>query len=309
MEFIDYYKILGVDKSASDTEIKKAFKKLAKKYHPDLHKDDPEANKKFQQINEAHEVLGSPEKRKKYDQYGKDWQHADQFEKMRGQGNAGGFSGQGFGGGSFYGGGQAENFGSSEFSSFFENLFGGGGGGAGNPFSGMGQNVKAGDINATLDVRLSELKSTHKQTFELNGKKIRITVPAGAKDKQKIKLEGHGQKGVGGMQSGDLYITFRVINDTEFERKEDNLYKTIDIPLVSAVLGEKVEVSTMDGKVNINVKPGTQNGTKVRLKGKGFTKYKKENEFGDLILTLNVKIPTNLSKKEKELFESIKELR
>lgn len=305
MDFIDYYKTLGVSKTASDSDIKKAYKKLAKKYHPDLHKDNPEAKKKFQQINEANEVLGSPDKRKKYDQYGKDWEHADQFEKMRGQG--GGFSGQGFGGGPFHGGGQGASFGGSEFSSFFESLFGGGAS-RGNPFSGMGQSVKAGDINANLEVRLSELKTTHKQTFELNGKKIRITVPAGAKDGQKIKLEGLGQQGGNGLKNGDLYITFKVKNDIGFERKGDNLYKTIDIPIVAAVLGEKVEVDTMHGKVNVNVKPGTQNGTKVRLKGKGFTKYKKENEFGDLILTLNVKIPTSLNEKEKKIFQSLKEV-
>lgn len=306
MNFIDYYKILGVDKSASDEDIKKAYKKLAKKHHPDLHKNSPEAKQKFQQINEAHEVLGSKDKRKKYDQYGKDWKHADQFEQARQQG--GGFAGQGFGGQ----GSAGQGFDASQFSSFFENLFGGQQGG--NPFGGAGgfgsqRAFKGADTTANLEVKLSELQKTHKKTFNINNKKVRITIPAGAKDGQVIKLNGYGQTGANGAENGDLLIKFNIINDTEFKREAENLYKEIKIPVLTAILGDKIAVNTLNGQVNLNVKAGTQNGTKVRLKGKGFPIYKNENSFGDLIITLNVEIPTELSKEEEELYQKLKNLR
>lgn len=300
MDYIDYYKILGVDKKASQNEIKKAYRKLARKYHPDLNPNDHEAEKKFKQVNEANEVLGNEENRKKYDQYGKDWQHAEEFEKARArQQRTRATTGSG---GDFFGGGSGV-FEESDYSDFFESMFGGAFRGGQSRRSSV--QFKGQDFHAELQKRLSEVAKSHKQLLTVNGKDIRITIPAGVKDGQKIKLKGYGGEGVNGGPKGDLYITFNIVNDTQFKRDGENLYKTVNLDLYTAVLGGNITVDTFDGKVKLKVKPGTQNNTQVRLKGKGFPKYKKEDKFGDLLLTFEVKIPLNLSKEEKEKFEEL----
>ncbi len=303
MEFIDYYKLLELDKSASQADIKKAYRKLARKYHPDLNPNDKEAQLRFQQINEANEVLSDPEKRKKYDEYGKDWKHADQFEEARRQQAA---SGGGFGGG-FGGSGQSYSYSGSfdddTFSDFFEQMFGGRARARG---SHRGGHFKGQDYNAELQLRLSEVYKSRKHTLTVNGKNIRLTIPAGVENGQTIKIRGHGGPGVQGGPKGDLYITFNILNDTNFRREKENLYSTEEISLTTAVLGGEIHVNTFDGKVKLKVKPGTQNGAKIKLKGKGFPRYKKEGEFGDLYVTYKVKMPENLSAKQKELFEELK---
>ncbi|MFI5130946.1 MAG: DnaJ C-terminal domain-containing protein [Chitinophagales bacterium] len=304
MEFIDYYRILGVDKKASGDDIKKAYRKLARKYHPDLNPNDKEANKKFQQINEANEVLGDPEKRKKYDQYGKDWKHAEQFEQARQsqQHSSGGQWDQSFTG----------NFEEGDFSDFFESLFGGGrsGGGGGGSRSRTRQTKFRGqDIHAEFQLNLTDAYKTHQQTFTVNGKNIRITIPAGVENGQSIKLTGYGEPGINGGPNGDLYITFKIINNTKFKRDGNDLYVNADIDLYTAVLGGEITVDTLDGKkIKLKVNPGTQNGTKVRVKGKGFPVYKKEDEFGDLFVTYSVKLPVNLTEKQKELFTQLSKM-
>lgn len=305
MEFIDYYKILELDKSASQADIKKAYRKLARKFHPDLNPNNKEAQARFQQINEAHEVLIDPEKRKKYDQYGKDWQHADQFENaQRQQGRAGGFGG-GFGGNSqqSYSG----NFDDDSFSEFFEQMFGGGARtrGAGR----RAAQFKGQDFNAELQLNLKDVYTSQKQTLTINGKNIRLTIPAGVENGQTIKIKGHGGPGMQGGPKGDLYITFNIINNTGFKREKENLYKTIELDFYTALLGGEITVETFTGKVKLTVKPETQPGTKIKLKGKGFPKYKKDNQFGDLILTYQVKMPSDLTAREKELFKELQNLR
>jgi len=296
MEFIDYYKVLGVDKNATQDDIKKAYRKLARKLHPDINPNDKEAHKKFQQINEANEVLSDPEKRKKYDQYGKDWQHAEQFEQARqSQGQS-----QSFGRETFSG-----DFEESEFSDFFTSLFGNMGGGG---FRQRQTKYRGEDYHAELQLNLSEAYKTHQQVLTVNGKNIRITIPAGIENGQKIKIKGHGGEGINGGPAGDLYITFHIINNTTFKRDGNDLYTTVDLDLYTAVLGGEVTIDTLDGKVKLKVKPETQNGTRIRLKGKGFPVYKKEGEFGDLIVTFQVKIPTHLTEKQKELFEQLAKL-
>jgi curved DNA-binding protein len=301
MEFVDYYSILGLDKNASQEDIKKAYRKLARKHHPDVNPNDPAASKKFQQINEANEVLSDPEKRKKYDQYGKDWEHAEQFEQARRQQQ----QHQPFGGG----GGQrfsSEDFGSGDFSDFFESLFGGQGrsrhGGRTAKFRGQ-------DYESELRINLSDAYTTHKQTITINGKSIRITIPAGIEDGQKIRLKGHGGEGVNGGPAGDLYITFSIVNNTPFKRVGNDLYHTQDLDLYTALLGGEVTVDTLSGKLKLKIKPETQNGTKVRLKEKGFPVYKEEGKFGDLYVTMNVKLPTNLTEQQKELFKQLSEMK
>lgn len=294
MAFIDYYKILGVDKKASEADIKKAYRKLARKYHPDINPNDKEANTKFQQVNEANEVLSDPEKRKKYDEYGENWKHADQYEQARSQG--GGRSQGGYASG----GGFSGDFGDEHFSDFFESLFGNrsSGGGGGRKYRGQ-------DFNAELHLSLRDAHKTHQQTLTVNGKQVRITIPAGIANGQVIKLKGHGAPGANGGPNGDLYITFVITEDPVFKRLENDLYTTVEIDLYTAVLGGDVMIDTLDSKVKLKVKPETQNATKVRLKSKGFPVYKKEGEFGDLIITYNVKIPTNLTEKQKELFREL----
>ncbi|APG60926.1 DnaJ C-terminal domain-containing protein [Christiangramia salexigens] len=300
MEFIDYYKLLELDKSASAAEIKKAYRKLARKYHPDLNPNDKAAQAKFQQINEANEVLSDPEKRKKYDQYGKDWKHADQFEEARKQqsgsgGYAGGFN---TGRGQSYSG----NFDDDTFSDFFEQMFGGGARSRG---SARGAHFKGQDFNAELQLKLSEVYKSHKRTLTVNGKNIRLTIPAGVENGQTIRIKGHGGPGIQGGPKGDLLITFIILNDTSFRREKENLYSTQEIDLTTAILGGEIETKSFDGKLKLKVKPGTQNGTKVRLKGKGFPKYKKHELHGDLFVTYQVKIPEDLTSRQKELFQEL----
>ena len=301
MAYIDYYKILGVDKSASQEDIRKAFKKLARKHHPDLNPNDPDAKRRFQEINEANEVLGDPEKRKKYDQYGEHWQHADQFEaqqQYRQQyGGAGGGAYWSSSGGSFSGD-------EGEFSDFFESLFGSRGGHR----SGRSAGFRGQDFNAELQLSLRDAAQTHKQVLTVNGKKIRITIPAGVENGQTIKLGSQGAPGINGGPAGDLYLTFVIPDDPIFKRVGNDLYVDAPLPLYTAVLGGEQVIDTLSGKVKLKVKPETQNGTKVRLKGKGFPVYKQEGQSGDLIVTWRVEIPTHLTEKQQELFRELQRI-
>lgn len=295
MSFIDYYKILGLTKEASENDIKKAYRKLARKYHPDLNPNDKVSEKKFKEINEANEVLSNPENRKKYDQYGENWQHAEAYEKAKQHGNyqknyqdpTGGYS-------------------QEDFSDFFESMFGGR---ASSGARGRQVKFRGQDFNAELQLGLKDVYTTHKRTLTINNKSIRITIPAGVENGQIIKIKGHGGEGINGGPKGDLYIQFSIINHSKFKRDKENLYTTVDLDLYKALLGGELMVDTFNGKVKLTVKPETQNGTKVKLKSKGFPKYKKENQFGDLYITYNLKLPTNLSNKEKELFKQLKTLR
>lgn len=295
MAYIDYYNILGVSKTASQDDIKKAYKKLARQYHPDLNPNDPDAHRKFQEINEANEVLGDPEKRKKYDQYGENWKHADEFESQ-----AGNPFGQGFEGNRSY---RTSSGNGSEFSDFFESMFGSHFGGQRQGYGFRGQ-----DYTAELQLSLGDAYRTHKQILTVNGRKLRITVPAGIADGQTIKLKGQGGEGMNGGPSGDLYITFSVEDDNRFRREGNDLYMTVPLDLYTAILGGEQVIDTMSGKVKLKVPAGTQNNAKVRLKGKGFPVYKEEGSFGDLIVTYQIEVPTHLSEKQKELFRQIQSL-
>ncbi|MBW3523162.1 MULTISPECIES: DnaJ C-terminal domain-containing protein [unclassified Chryseobacterium] len=302
MAYIDYYKILGVDKSATQDDIKKAYRKQARKLHPDLNPNDKEAEKQFKQLNEANEVLSDPENRAKYDKYGEHWKHGEEYEKAQQQQR------QQYQGGNYGGGFSGADFGEGEdFSDFFQSMFGGAGGGSKRSSRGSASGkFKGQDVHAELNLNLKDAATTHQQTFDINGKKVRITIPAGVYDGQQIKLKGYGNPGVNGGPSGDLYITFNIDPDPNFERVGDDLKTKVTIDLYTAVLGGEVTVNTLDGSVNLKVKPGTQSGTTVRLKGKGFPVYKKEGQFGDLFATYDVKLPTDLTEKQKELFEQLK---
>lgn len=292
--YIDYYSILGVNKNATQDEIKKAYRKFARKYHPDLNPNDLDAKKKFQQINEANEVLSDPEKRKKYDQYGQDWKHADEFEKQRQYQHA---SSSGAGGGEWFTGSGGEE----EFSDFFRDLFGGFGGRT----RGRQQKYRGEDFNAELQLDLSDVVKTDKRTLNVNGKNIRITIPAGIENGQTIKIHGYGGSGMNGGPNGDLLITFKIVKHPVFKREGANLYRMVELDLFTAVLGGEITVDTLDGKVKLKVKPETQNGTKVKLSGKGLPFYKQEDKHGDLFITYSIKIPTNLTEKQKAMFAEL----
>lgn len=289
MDYIDYYKVLEIKKDASADEIKKAYRKLARKYHPDLNPNNDEANKKFQQINEANEVLSDVEKRKKYDQYGQNWQNADQFNSQRQQRSQGG----GFGGG----------FGGNDFSDFFSSMFGGGGSRSSSrsPFKGQ-------DFTTELNLNLLDAYTTHKQTLNVNGKQVRINIPAGVENGQKIKLPGYGAPGPNNGPAGDLFITFNIAEHHKFKRKGNDIYLQETVDLYTAILGGEKIVETLNGKVKLNIPAGTQPDTTLRLKGKGFPVYKKESHFGDLYIKWQIKLPTNLNAQEKELFEKLSKL-
>jgi curved DNA-binding protein len=286
MEFIDYYKILEIEKSATDADIKKAYRKLARKLHPDVNPNDKEAHKKFQAINEANEVLSDPQKRKKYDLYGKDWQHAEQYEQQRQQQT------------SNRGGQQFSGNGDEDFSSFFESIFGAGQRTRQTKYRGQ-------DYNAELTLSLLQAMETHQQTLTVNGKNIRITIPAGIENGQVIKLKGYGGAGENGGPAGDLYITFNISINPDFKRLGNDLYTKATIDLYTALLGGETTIETLKGKVKLKVNPETQYGTKIRLKGKGFPIYKKEAEAGDLYVTYEVKLPTNLTEAQKALLTEL----
>ena len=294
MASIDYYKILGITKSASEADIKKAYRKLARKYHPDLNPNDKTAEKSFKEINEANEVLSNPENRKKYDAYGEHWQNGEAYEQekqrqqehqSRSQSNQGGYS-------------------QEDFSDMFGDMFGGASSGRRTNAKFRGQ-----DYNSEIQLNLNDVYKTQKQVITVNGKNIRITIPAGVENGQVIKITGHGGKGVNGGPNGDLYIQFSIINNTKFKRDKDNLYIDVDLDLYTALLGGQLTVDTFDGQVKLTVKPETANGTKVKLKGKGFPIYKKEDLFGDLYITYQLKIPTKLNEKEIELIKELQKQR
>ena len=287
---VDYYKLLGVERNATPEAIKSAYRKLARKLHPDLNPNDATAKKKFQEINEANEVLSDPDSRKKYDTYGENWKHAEEYEKARqSQGASSGHYASGS-----RGGGSEE-----DYSDLFGSMFGGRGG--------RQPKFRGQDYYAELQLPLLEAFRTHKQTLTVNGKQIRITVPAGVEEVQTIKIPRHGGPGANGGPHGDLYITFHVGEHLRFKRVGRDLYTTAEIDLYTAVLGGELMLETLDGTVKLAVKPETQNGTKARLRGKGFPVYKQEGSFGDLIVTFHVKLPTGLTEDQQALFEKLRD--
>jgi len=294
MEFKDYYKILDVSKTATEMEIKTAYRKLARKYHPDLNPGNKESETKFKEINEANEVLSDPENRKKYDKYGKDWKHGEEYEKARRQQQqySPHQSGQ-------------KDFLKEEYSDFFESMFGGG---RSSYNQGHSPKFKGQDYNAELHLDLKDVYTDQPQILTVNGEKIRLTIPAGVENGQVIKIKGKGGLGINGGPDGDLFIKFKINNHTQFKREGNDLYQHVDLDLYTSILGGEITIDSFNGKVKLQIKPEAKNESKVKLKGKGFPVYKKEGEFGDMIITYHIKTPTNLSEKEKELFKELQKI-
>lgn len=302
MEYKDYYKALGVDKNATTDQIKKAYRKLARQHHPDVNPNNPEAERKFKEINEANEVLSDEEKRRKYDELGADWQRYQQAGAGRGQAPGGGFDWSQY---AQPGGFSSADFGDeADFSDFFGSIFGNMGGRAGSTRAGAGA-----DYQAELELTLEDAYRGGPRTLNVNGKSLRITIHPGVEDGQTIRLRDQGGPGRNGGPNGSLYITLRVLPDPRFVRNGNDLTQEVQVPLYRALLGGEQVVDTLSGPVKINIKPETQNGTRLRLRGKGFPVYRKKGQFGDLYLRLTVQLPQHLTDKEKDLVRQLAALR
>ena len=290
MAFVDYYKILGISKTATGKNIKTAYRKLARKFHPDLNPDNKESERKFKEINEANEVLSDPESRKKYDTYGKEWKQGEAHEKARKQQQQ--QSGQ-------------QDFSNEEYSDFFGSMFGGG---RSSYSKSRSPKFKGQDYHTELQLNLKDVYTTQQQVLTINGKKIRLKIPAGVENGQVIKIKEKGAAGINGGPNGDLYIKFNINNHSRFKREGNNLYLNIDLELYTSILGGEITIATFNGKVKLQIKPETKNETKVKLKEKGFPLYKKEDKFGDLYITYHIKMPTDLNEKEIELFKELQKM-
>ncbi|WP_276495822.1 J domain-containing protein [Pontibacter litorisediminis] len=310
MEYKDYYKILGVDKKASQADIKKAYRALAKKLHPDKNKDNPQAEEKFKDVSEAYEVLGDEAKRKQYDQLGANWR---QFQQGGFGGGAGGQYHGGQPGGGFRGfqGDFGDMFGSAGaggggFSDFFEQFFGAGGarGGFGGQRARKGQ-----DYQADMEVTLQEAYSGTSRLLNVNEQQLRITTKPGVADGQVLRIKGKGAPAPGGGEPGDLYINVRVLLDPRFERSGDDLSTTLPVDMYTAILGGEVQAPTMTGVVKLKIPAGTQGGKTLRLRGKGMPHYGHASQHGDLYVKIEVALPTNLSAEERDLLERLRDLR
>jgi DnaJ-class molecular chaperone len=327
VDFKDYYKILGVDRKATDKDIKTAYRKLARKHHPDVNKNDPKSEARFKEINEAYEVLSDAEKRRRYDEIGPDWANFQQRRPPAGPGGPGGVH-VNVGG---------EDVG--DFSEFFRTIFGGGGFGGGrsgsfDPESGtfrvrrggtwqdagdiFGRGRAAGpepgqDFETNIELTLDEvLRGTTKalQLSEGGGgpsRRVEVKIPAGVRDGQRVRVAGEGGAGESGGRKGDLYLRVHVMPHPTFERKDDDLEVRFTVPLTTAVLGGEAQVPTLDGPVGIKVPPGSKNGRVFRLRNHGLPR-REGGGRADLLATLSVDVPANVTDRERELFEELKKL-
>jgi curved DNA-binding protein len=294
MEFKDYYTILGISKTATTDEIKKAFRKLALKYHPDKNANNKTAEEKFKEISEANDVLSDPEKRKKYDELGEHW-NDPQAQQYRAQNSNGGpFSSA-----------QGHDFGDGDFSDFFESFF--------NQQSQQGGRQtrarKGQDYNAEMTLTLEEAYTGTSRQIDLETQKLNMKIKPGIKDGQVLRLKEKGGKGANGGTNGDIYITTHVKEHPIYKRKEDDLYCDINLDLYTAVLGGSTTINTLRNPIKMTIAKQTENGKVLRLKGMGMPKYDKTGEYGDLYAKVNIELPKNLSDKELKLFEELKEIK
>ena len=316
MDYKDYYQVLGVAKDATADQIKKAYRKQARQHHPDVNPNDPTAEQRFKEANEANEVLSDPEKRKKYDQLGADWRrYQDAGGQDAGSGRRGGQPGGGFDWSQYqqaaggFGGGGGNPFGdgddAGDFSDFFGSVFGNAGGGRrGSARPGAGQ-----DYQAELTLTLAEAYHGGPRTITVNGKSLRLTIKPGVADGQTIRLRDQGGPGRQGGHNGALLITFRIEPDPRYVHTGDDLTLDVPVPLYTALLGGDLTVDTLAGPVSVKIKPETANGTRLRLRGKGFPVYGQAGQFGDLYLRVSLTLPKDLTDPEKELVRQLAALR
>ncbi|MGA2624884.1 MAG: J domain-containing protein [Bacteroidota bacterium] len=307
MTYKDYYKELGVEKTATPAEIKKAYRMLANKYHPDKAKGDKAAEEKFKDINEANEVLSDPVKRKKYDQFGADWKH---YEEAGAQ--PGGFDWSKYASGR---GGQTHRTGTQEpdgmfndegVNDLFEMLFGQR---SGRQRGRPGVVIKGEDLEAETTLSLEEAYHGTARLLRLNGQTIKVTIKPGIADQQTLRIAGKGGRGLSGGPNGDLYLTVKIAPHPVFHRKGNDLHRDLPVDLYTAVLGGKTQIKTLKGNVTVNIPKGTTNGKELRLRGLGMPVYPKKNEFGNLLVKVDILLPEHLSEEEIDLFTKLAALR
>ncbi|MBT29157.1 MAG: molecular chaperone DnaJ [Thalassobius sp.] len=295
----DYYQVLGVSKGASQDEIKKAYRGMARKYHPDKNAGDKNAEAKFKEVQEAYDVLKDPAKRRKYDQFGADWEQGDMF-------GGGGFSG---GGNPFGGGGGQGNVDFDNIFNMFEGFFGG----RQNPYGQRGyaqrhqMPVRGKDMKGTVTLTLQEAFDGVTKTLKFNGKTLRLKLKPGVRDGQQLKVKGKGGESKNGGTPGDLYVDIKVNEHPLFTRKEDDLYSTVHTDVFSGMLGAKIKVDTLNGSLGFTIPKGSSSGKKFRLKGKGMPKYSHSGSFGDLYITLELDTPENLTPEQEETLRNLKQ--
>ena len=310
MEYRDYYQILGVSKTATDKEIKQAYRKLARKYHPDLNPNNKTAQEKFKEINEANDVLSDPEKRRKYDTLGANWQQYEQYQRAGGQGPFQ-WGGQGtqyrtvspedFE--SIFGGGDAGGV-----SDFFRTFFGGGfGGGAGTRTQARPRRGQ--DIEQEIDISLDEAYRGAARLVDKDARRLEIKIPAGVKTGSKIRYGGEGMPGAAGGSAGDLYLRVQVMPHPAFERQGDDLHGDLPVDLFTALLGGEATLQTLKGQLVVKIPPETQSGKIFRLAGQGMPRLNESNSFGDLYAKVRVVLPEHLTPEERELVQKLAALR
>lgn len=286
----DYYSILGVSRKSTEKEIKDAYRRLARRLHPDVNPGDKSAEARFKEINQAYEVLSAPEKRAKYDQFGEQWQYADQFAR-RGAGTTWEFTQE-----------RASPFTEDQYGTFDDILrqFGRGG---------RVRTRRGQDIEAPVEVTLEEACQGATRVITLDSERLELKIPAGVKDGSRVRFAGKGNPGFGGGERGDLYLVVSVMPHKQFSRKGDDLEVEVPVPLTVAMLGGEVEAPTLKGKVMLKIPPETQNGRAFRLKGLGMPRLGDPKAFGDLLAVAKVMLPGRLTQREKELFRELAELR
>ena len=292
MDYKDYYKILEIDKKATPEEVKKAYRSLAKKNHPDKNLNDKKAEERFKLVNEANEVLGDPAKRKQYDDLGNNWQQNQQaYSQQRSSNQQYQQGNQGFGGGN-----------EGDFSDFFEQFFSQQRGA--NPQQNRPQ--RGGDYETEMEISLEEAFSGTSRIIQLENEKLRVTTKPGAYTDQQLRIKSKGAKGSSDANRGDLFIKIQVAVHPKFIRKADDLYYTATISLFDAVLGNDIVLETLSGKIKVKIAAGTQNGKTIRLTGKGMPVYEKADTFGNLYIAIQIQIPDKLTDKQRALFEELK---
>jgi curved DNA-binding protein len=313
MDYKDYYKILGVKKNADEKEIKRAYRRLAREFHPDVNPGDAKAEERFKEINEAHEVLSDPEKRAKYDRFGASWQ-----QYQRAGGDPSGFDWSQWVSGGFPGGTRVE------FSGDLSDLFGGSAGGFSDFFSALfgdmgirssdfGQrgrsSMRGQDLEQPVQITLEEAFHGTRRLLEKDGRRLEVKIPRGVKNGARIRIAGEGTSGSRGMPAGDLYLKVTLAPHAVFTRKGDDLHREIDLDLYTAILGGEARVGTLDGDVTLKVPPETQSGRTFRLSGKGMPKLRQPDQRGDLYVQVRVRLPQKLSERERQLFRELAHMR
>jgi curved DNA-binding protein len=318
VEYKDYYKTLGVAKDAGEKDIKAAYRKLARKLHPDVNPGDKQAEQQFKEVNEAYEVLSDAEKRKKYDALGANWQQYEQYERAGGEGTPFTWGDRGGGGGSTtYRTMDPEEYeqifgdlgGASDF---FRTFFGGGAGGMGGAGFGRGGgvNLRGRDLEQPVPISLDEAYHGTKRILQKDGKKIEVDIKPGVRTGSRVRLAKQGAAGVGSGPAGDLFLNIQVQPDARFERNGDDLTVEVPVDLYTALLGGEVAVPTPKGtSLMLKIPPETQNGKTFRLANKGMPKLNESNAFGNLYARVRVVLPEKLSKQEQELIHELAQLR